>query len=56
MYLRIFQKRPQYLCHLISILDMTNMDKRRKRCNWLFVVSKREKFARNANGLKALLK
>ena len=56
MYLRNLKKRPQYLYHLIFILDMTKMDKRKKRCNWLFVVSKREKFARNANGLKALLK
>ena len=58
MYLRRFQKRPQYLYHLIFILYM----KRQKWINaendvigFLFV-SKREKFARNANGLKALLK
>ena len=58
MYLRNFQKRLQCLYHLIFILYL----KRQKWINaendvigFLFV-SKRAKFARNANGLKALLK
>ena len=57
MYVRNFVKRPQYLYHLIFMYlkRQTWINAENDVIGFLFV-SKREKFARNANGLKALLK